>query len=148
MWAGYMALVNQQAVANGKTTVGFLNPTIYALVSENLYHRFPRHHRRQQRLFRSEGLRFGDRLGQSEWGRPHHRACRNQVTKNAKPWRDFGPAFFLASYAFSTNSQQIGSPRNASSVISSLTRRNSVPANEPYRFAPDLYNPPVRISRF
>ena len=31
MWAGYMALVNQQAVANGKTTLGFLNPTIYAL---------------------------------------------------------------------------------------------------------------------
>ena len=30
MWAGYIALVNQQLVANGKPTIGFLDPTIYA----------------------------------------------------------------------------------------------------------------------
>ncbi len=30
MWAGYIALVNQQLVTNGKPTIGFLNPTIYA----------------------------------------------------------------------------------------------------------------------
>jgi len=30
MWAGYIALVNQQLVANGEPTVGFINPTIYA----------------------------------------------------------------------------------------------------------------------
>jgi subtilase family serine protease len=30
MWAGYIALVNQQLVANGESTVGFINPTIYA----------------------------------------------------------------------------------------------------------------------
>lgn len=30
-WAGYLALVNQQSVANGKSTLGFLNPRIYAL---------------------------------------------------------------------------------------------------------------------
>jgi hypothetical protein len=29
MWAGYIALVNQQLVANGKSTIGFINPTIY-----------------------------------------------------------------------------------------------------------------------
>ena len=29
MWAGYIALVNQQLVANGQLTIGFLNPTIY-----------------------------------------------------------------------------------------------------------------------
>jgi subtilase family serine protease len=28
-WAGFIALVNQQSVANGKGRVGFLNPTIY-----------------------------------------------------------------------------------------------------------------------
>jgi subtilase family serine protease len=33
MWAGYIALVNQQLVAQGKSTIGFLNPTIY---SENV----------------------------------------------------------------------------------------------------------------
>jgi len=31
MWAGYMALVNQQAVANGGTALGFINPTLYSL---------------------------------------------------------------------------------------------------------------------
>ncbi|MGA2813933.1 MAG: S53 family peptidase [Candidatus Acidiferrum sp.] len=30
MWAGYVALVNQQLAANGKPTIGFINPTIYA----------------------------------------------------------------------------------------------------------------------
>ncbi len=29
MWAGYIALVNQQLAANGDATIGFLNPTIY-----------------------------------------------------------------------------------------------------------------------
>jgi subtilase family serine protease len=29
MWAGFIALVNQQLVANGESTLGFLNPTIY-----------------------------------------------------------------------------------------------------------------------
>ena len=31
MWAGYLALVNQQSVANGNSTLGFINPTIYPL---------------------------------------------------------------------------------------------------------------------
>jgi len=30
MWAGYVALVNQQRVANGKSAIGFLNPYLYA----------------------------------------------------------------------------------------------------------------------
>lgn len=30
MWAGYIALVNQQLAADRKSTIGFLNPTIYA----------------------------------------------------------------------------------------------------------------------
>jgi kumamolisin len=33
MWAGFIALVNQQRVANGKSPIGFINPYIYA---ENL----------------------------------------------------------------------------------------------------------------
>ena len=31
MWAGYLALANQQAVANGGKTLGFINPLIYPL---------------------------------------------------------------------------------------------------------------------
>jgi kumamolisin len=30
MWAGFIALVNQELVAEGKPTIGFLNPTIYS----------------------------------------------------------------------------------------------------------------------
>jgi hypothetical protein len=30
MWAGYIALVNQQLANNGDSTIGFINPTIYA----------------------------------------------------------------------------------------------------------------------
>ena len=30
MWAGFIALVNQQLASQGKSTIGFLNPTIYA----------------------------------------------------------------------------------------------------------------------
>ena len=31
MWAGYLALVNQQSVANGNKTVGFINPSLYTI---------------------------------------------------------------------------------------------------------------------
>jgi subtilase family serine protease len=33
MWAGYLALVNQQALANGHTALGFINPMIYQLAA-------------------------------------------------------------------------------------------------------------------
>ena len=31
MWAGYLALVNQQALANGNTVLGFINPALYSI---------------------------------------------------------------------------------------------------------------------
>jgi subtilase family serine protease len=31
MWAGYMALINQQAVANGNPPLGFINPSLYTI---------------------------------------------------------------------------------------------------------------------
>jgi subtilase family serine protease len=37
-WAGFLALVNQQAVANGRSTLGFINPTIYAIGKSITYH--------------------------------------------------------------------------------------------------------------
>jgi subtilase family serine protease len=36
-WAGFLALVNQQSVANGKGTVGFINPTIYNVGRSSSY---------------------------------------------------------------------------------------------------------------
>jgi xanthomonalisin len=36
-WAGFLALVNQQSVANGKGTVGFINPALYNLGISSSY---------------------------------------------------------------------------------------------------------------
>ncbi|MGB6745170.1 MAG: S53 family serine peptidase [Terracidiphilus sp.] len=37
MWAGYLALVNQQSVANGSKTLGFINPSLYSLGAGSSY---------------------------------------------------------------------------------------------------------------
>jgi subtilase family serine protease len=37
MWAGYLALVNQQAVANGQPTLGFINPALYDIGLSSSY---------------------------------------------------------------------------------------------------------------
>jgi len=37
LWAGFMALVNQQAVAGGKPVVGFINPAVYEIANESIY---------------------------------------------------------------------------------------------------------------
>ncbi|MFY9854497.1 MAG: S53 family peptidase [Terracidiphilus sp.] len=37
MWAGYIALVNQQLVANGEATIGFLDPIIYPIGVSSSY---------------------------------------------------------------------------------------------------------------
>ena len=36
-WAGFLALVNQQSVANGRGTVGFFNPALYSLGTSKSY---------------------------------------------------------------------------------------------------------------
>jgi len=37
LWAGFMALANQQAAANGKARVGFINPLVYAIGESGNY---------------------------------------------------------------------------------------------------------------
>ncbi|HWD92589.1 MAG TPA: protease pro-enzyme activation domain-containing protein [Verrucomicrobiae bacterium] len=37
LWAGFMALVNQQAAANGQPPIGFANPTLYAIGKSATY---------------------------------------------------------------------------------------------------------------
>jgi len=37
LWAGFMALVNQQAAANGQSSIGFLAPVVYALAKTTNY---------------------------------------------------------------------------------------------------------------
>jgi hypothetical protein len=37
LWAGLMALINQQAITNGKPVIGFMNPAIYEIANESVY---------------------------------------------------------------------------------------------------------------
>jgi subtilase family serine protease len=37
MWAGFLALVNEQAVSNGQPLLGFINPALYAAYSSSSY---------------------------------------------------------------------------------------------------------------
>ena len=37
LWAGFAALVNQQAAASGKPSIGFVNPAIYAIGKSSGY---------------------------------------------------------------------------------------------------------------
>lgn len=37
LWAGFMALVNQQLTANGESPIGFINPTIYSFLQQPNY---------------------------------------------------------------------------------------------------------------
>jgi subtilase family serine protease len=37
LWAGFLALVNQSAVTNGKPVVGFINPAVYEIANESIY---------------------------------------------------------------------------------------------------------------
>ena len=37
MWAGYMALINQQSVANGNGLLGFINPSLYSIGAGSSY---------------------------------------------------------------------------------------------------------------
>jgi hypothetical protein len=37
LWAGLTAMMNQQALANGGSTVGFLNPALYAIGTGSIY---------------------------------------------------------------------------------------------------------------
>jgi uncharacterized repeat protein (TIGR01451 family) len=37
LWAAFMALVNQQAVAVSRPTIGFINPAVYAIGESNIY---------------------------------------------------------------------------------------------------------------
>jgi len=37
MWAGYLALINQQAVANGNSRLGFINPSLYSIGGGSSY---------------------------------------------------------------------------------------------------------------
>ena len=37
MWAGFLALINQQSIANGNKTLGFINPSLYTIGEGSSY---------------------------------------------------------------------------------------------------------------
>ena len=78
LWAGFTALVNQQAAAAGQAPVGFLNPALYTIgKGAKLCHRLPRHHHGQQlqqqqshQVLRRGRLRPLHRLGHAQRHQP------------------------------------------------------------------------------
>jgi len=44
LWAGFNALINQQAVTNGKPVVGFINPAIYSIGKGTSFNYYPDFH--------------------------------------------------------------------------------------------------------
>ncbi len=87
LWAAFVALANQQALAKGRPTLGFINPAIYALGLKRkpASNCFSRHHHWQQQLERqpeslyAAGLRplFG--MGHTDWQQPSQPACAGFV---------------------------------------------------------------------
>ena len=57
LWAGFTALVNQQAANIGHAPVGFINPAVYTIAASGQIHQLlSRHHHRQQHLERQSNL--------------------------------------------------------------------------------------------
>ena len=105
LWAGFMALANQQAATNGKPSVGFLNPTIYALGEGSDYHS-------DMHDITTGSNGFSALTGYdlaTGWGTPAGQSLINDLTKTAS-----GPSFGLSA-APGTVSMQAGS--GTSSII-------------------------------
>ena len=88
LWAAFTSLANQQAAANAKPAIGFLNPALYA-IGENavqLRRGDPRHHHRQQRIFRFPGYDLT-----TGWGSPKGQALINDLASPST-----APSFTLA----------------------------------------------------
>ncbi|HEY6848728.1 MAG TPA: S53 family serine peptidase [Terracidiphilus sp.] len=115
MWAGYIALVNQQLVANGKSTIGFINPTIYT-----------------QNVTSSYGIGFHDITSGTSgnysavpgydlvtgWGSPNGVGLLNSLGSTASA-SSFGPPGRFQPTPISVASEATtGSPTTASAVAS------------------------------
>ena len=96
MWAGYLALVNQQSVANGNKLAGIhQSQPVYDWCRFELHHGLPRHHERKQWLLGHNRLRSGNRVGQPEWERTDQLArwdlvCSRDHQSSAEQHVDLG----------------------------------------------------------
>jgi kumamolisin len=81
MWAGYMALVNQQAAINGKPPLGFINPALYAIGLGPNYNR-------DFHDITSGGNALGTTVGydlSTGWGSPNGSALIDDLAGSANP---------------------------------------------------------------
>jgi kumamolisin len=81
MWAGFMALVNQQAVLNGKPVLGFINPALYTIGTGADYDT-------DFHDVTSGGNTFGATVGydlSTGWGSPNGSALVNALAGLAVP---------------------------------------------------------------
>jgi kumamolisin len=70
MWAGYLALVNQQSVTNGNNTLGFINPSLYTIGAGRSYTTdFHDITSGSNGYSATTGYGSGNRVGQPEWER-------------------------------------------------------------------------------
>ena len=105
MWAAYIALVNQQLVANGQPLIGFINPTIYAQNGADFH----------DILTGSSGS-YSATTGYdlvTGWGSPNTGLLNALVTAPAPP--------VSPSFAVSASSNSINLTRNTSATINITT---------------------------
>jgi subtilase family serine protease len=106
LWAGYLALLNEQGVANGNSTLGFLNPSIYPIGLSSSYDT-------DFHDITSGSNGYPATVGYdlaSGWGSPNG---GNLITALAGP---AGPGFTLSA---SPNSISIGQGSSGTSTITS-----------------------------
>ena len=91
LWAGFTALVNEQALAGGRSTVGFINPAVYAIgqgisytscfhditTGDNTVPASP------DLFLRGAGLRSLYRVGNPRWPQPDQRPCHTGLSANS-----------------------------------------------------------------
>jgi kumamolisin len=109
MWAGYLALANQQAVANGEKTLGFINPTLYAIGLGSIYDT-------NFHDITSGSNGYSATVGYdlaTGWGSPNGSSLINSLVGNA------GPGFTLSASPSSLSVAQGSS--GTSTITSSVT---------------------------
>jgi hypothetical protein len=111
LWAGFMALVNQQALANGHATIGFANPALYALAKSTNYSACFHDIRTGNNMNPSSPSRFSAVNGYdlcTGWGTPAGQALINALAGGT----NLPPVF--ASDPFSAPSATVGRPCSGS----------------------------------
>jgi len=116
LWAGFMALVNQQALASGHPPVGFINPTVYAIGTGTQYTTTFHDITTGNNKSSSSPNKFSAAVGYdlcTGWGTPNGQSMINALA-NPEP-------LIISPLAGFTSGGGIGGPFTVTSEIFSLT---------------------------